>query len=179
MNYVQWLVLVAVLVKGSADQCLSRNYGNGGTVCVCNAEHCDTVRLESHIPKNKALVYTSNKDGLRFQKTLHQIVSKEKGFDDEIIVGNQTFQEIVGFGGAITDSTAMNILSMDKKLQEEILRSYYSKDGIEYNLARVPIGGTDFSSRKYTYVSEKVDPHLKSFKLQPEDVKYKVRNRYK
>ncbi|VEN46551.1 unnamed protein product, partial [Callosobruchus maculatus] len=53
-------------------------------------------------------------------------------------------------------------------------RSYFSKDGLEYSLGRVPIGGTDFSTRAYSYVSEELDPQLKSFRLQVEDFKYKI-----
>lgn len=53
-------------------------------------------------------------------------------------------------------------------------RSYFSKDGIEYNLGRVPIGGTDFSTRGYTYSDNSTDASLKSFSLTIEDLKYKV-----
>lgn len=53
-------------------------------------------------------------------------------------------------------------------------RSYFSKEGIEYNLGRVPIGGTDFSTRGYTYSDDNSDATLKGFKLTIEDFKYKV-----
>nr|CAH7746783.1 unnamed protein product [Callosobruchus chinensis] len=154
MNYTKWLVLVAA--EGLAEQCLSRDYGNGGTVCVCNAKHCDKIQLEAPKPGDSAVVYTSNKDGLRFQKKVQQFVSDEKDHEDQIIIGNQTYQRILGFGGAFTDSTGINILKMDKAIQKKILRSYFSKDGLEYSLGRVPIGGTDFSTRAYSYVSEKI-----------------------
>lgn len=56
-------------------------------------------------------------------------------------------------------------------------RAYYSPEGLEYNLGRVPIGGTDFSTHPYTYddLSEGEDPALHHFSLTSEDIKYKVR----
>lgn len=56
-----------------------------------------------------------------------------------------------------------------------INRSYFSKDGLEYSLGRVPIGGTDFSTRGYTYQDNSTDASLKSFNLTEEDLIYKVR----
>lgn len=53
-------------------------------------------------------------------------------------------------------------------------RSYFSKDGIEYNLCRVPIGGTDFSTRAYSYDDGMTDPLLDNFALANEDLLYKV-----
>lgn len=41
-------------------------------------------------------------------------------------------------------------------------------------MIRVPIGGTDFSVRKYTYDDGKKDPKLARFSLATEDLEYKV-----
>lgn len=53
-------------------------------------------------------------------------------------------------------------------------RSYFSENGIEYNLCRVPIAGTDFSTRSYSYDDGAADPTLKNFHLAEEDFKIKV-----
>lgn len=53
-------------------------------------------------------------------------------------------------------------------------RSYFADDGIKYNLGRVPIGGSDFSTRKYTYADDKGVPDLNNFDLAAEDMEYKV-----
>ena len=53
--------------------------------------------------------------------------------------------------------------------------SYFSKDGIEYGIARVPMGGTDFSTRPYTYLDDSPgDVNLTNFNLQYEDHVYKI-----
>jgi glucosylceramidase len=56
------------------------------------------------------------------------------------------------------------------------MESYFSRDGIQYNLCRVPIGGTDYSDRPYSYDDGDEDPELKNFELAPEDFKYKVKS---
>ena len=53
-------------------------------------------------------------------------------------------------------------------------RSYYSTDGIEYNIARVPMAGTDFSTRTYSYDDFPGDVTLSNFSLTREDLFYKV-----
>ena len=54
-------------------------------------------------------------------------------------------------------------------------RSYYSSEGIEYGIGRVPIGGTDFSTRPYTYDDFPGDVTLSNFSLANEDLVHKVR----
>lgn len=83
------------------------------------------------------------------------------------------YQKIFGFGGAFTDSAGININSLTEKSKEYLLKSYFSKSGIEYSLCRVPIGGTDFSTRPYTYDDIK-DDNLSQFNLTFEDFTYKI-----
>ena len=52
--------------------------------------------------------------------------------------------------------------------------SYFATDGIKYNLGRVPIAGTDFSTRTYSYDDIDGDVHLKNFALASEDFNYKI-----
>lgn len=53
-------------------------------------------------------------------------------------------------------------------------RSYFSENGIEYNLCRVPIGGTDFSTHSYSLDDGAADPTLENFQLAEEDLNIKV-----
>jgi len=84
------------------------------------------------------------------------------------------FQEIIGFGGAWSDAAAIGVGRMSPKLQESILRAYYSDEGIEYSTARVVISGSDFSTRPYTYDDVDGDWELDSWSLAQEDIDYKV-----
>lgn len=58
-----------------------------------------------------------------------------------------------------------------------LYRGYYSEEGLEYNLGRVPIAGTDFSTHPYSYDDlppGDEDPSLQNFALAEEDFLYKV-----
>jgi len=56
------------------------------------------------------------------------------------------------------------------------ISQYYGPQGIGLTLVRTPIGGTDFSTRFYTYDDGTADVTLSRFKLALEDDKYKVRS---
>ena len=83
-------------------------------------------------------------------------------------------QKIIGFGGAFTDATGININSLPLHMATNIIKDYFSVNGIEYSVGRIPIGGTDFSTRSYTYDDAKNDFNFIHFALQEEDIYHKV-----
>ncbi|CAL4125526.1 unnamed protein product, partial [Meganyctiphanes norvegica] len=164
--------------------CSKKDFGHGSVVCVCTDDYCDSLP-QVKLPKSKdVLIITSNKDGLRWNIT-HQNFSQpgnEKLNSQENVTKihiNESvkFQSIFGFGGAFTDAAGLNIISLTPPMQDKLIRSYYSSEGLEYNLGRVPIGGTDFSTRPYTYddlTNNKTDKSLNNFSLANEDYQYKI-----
>ncbi|XKL59759.1 hypothetical protein PGB90_000775 [Kerria lacca] len=168
-------MILQIFDTANCDDCIPREYGFGSTVCVCNATYCDTLSPVRPPLTGNYIQFVSSKSGLRFQRSIGSFKSKitPRGVKCKINE-NITYQEIIGFGGAFTDSAGINILSLSKSSQEFLLKSYFSKEGIEYNLGRVPIGGTDFSTRGYTYSDDNSDATLKGFKLTIEDFKYKI-----
>lgn len=113
------------------------------------------------------------------------------------IVAYQKYQRIRGFGGAMTDAAAINILSLSAGAQNQLLQQYFSSEGtscspnpviwvlhihqfpslagIGYSVVRVPMASCDFSTRLYTYADTPGDYNLDNFTLAPEDIKMKVR----
>ncbi|KAF2364786.1 Glycosyl hydrolase family 30 TIM-barrel domain [Trinorchestia longiramus] len=90
---------------------------------------------------------------------------------------SKRYQKIEGFGGAFTDAAALNILSLPGELQDCVIRSYFSDAGLQYTMGRVPIGGSDFSVRAYTYddlQTGQTDENLAQFALQREDFLLKL-----
>ncbi|KAI4467328.1 glucosylceramidase [Holotrichia oblita] len=167
------LLLFFVASVRSATECLHRDFGYTGTVCVCNAEHCDTIDPITEVPSYQYISYTSNLEGLRFQREVGEFSSTENSKAD-VIDRSKRYQEIVGFGGAFTDATGINLDILDEQTREHLIRSYFSDEGIEYSLCRVPIGGTDFSTRSYSYLDTRnPDLELANFALQDEDYNYK------
>ncbi|MGV3461277.1 MAG: glycoside hydrolase family 30 protein [Flavobacterium sp.] len=77
----------------------------------------------------------------------------------------QTFQTVMGIGGAITDASAETFAKLSPKAQQQFLDAYYDVNkGIGYTLARTNIHSCDFSSGSYTYIEEG-DKDLKTFKV--------------
>lgn len=80
----------------------------------------------------------------------------------------------MGFGAAFTDSAGINIRKLDEKLQEHLVQDYFDPEGLNMNMARVPIGGCDCSNRNYTLDDNEDDFELEKFALTDDDLNFKV-----
>ena len=77
------------------------------------------------------------------------------------------YQEILGFGGAFTDSAGYVLRKMPAAKQEEILRSYFDPDkGLGYTLCRTHINSCDFSTENYAYDETPGDLGFKNFSIE-------------
>ncbi|XP_033227657.1 lysosomal acid glucosylceramidase-like [Belonocnema kinseyi] len=156
-----------------ANECVPRDFGEDSTVCVCNSTYCDSTP-ETSLEAGTFLWYVSSQAGQRMDLTVGQITDKKKA---SIILrpnSSKRYQKLQGFGGSITDSAGINIRNLSLAAQEKLLKSYFSKSGSRYNLVRIPIGGSDFSTRFYTYDDVPNDVLLKNFSLAQEDINYKI-----
>ncbi|GAB6023466.1 hypothetical protein CHUAL_008245 [Chamberlinius hualienensis] len=160
-----------------ANSCVSRNYGFGSIVCVCNSTYCDDIGEISSVPNGKVLVYTSSKSGLRFQQQLLNFGSCQpnypnlcNGVPKLAIDLSDLKQNIYGFGGAFTDSAGININSLSAQTKSKLLESYFGPTGIEYTIGRIPMGASDFSTHFYTYQDNPKIP----FQLASEDYVDKI-----
>lgn len=115
---------------------------------------------------------------MRFNRTNGGFVTTPNSPNRIYLNSSRTYQTIIGWGGAFTDATGININTLPPNMREMLLEAYFSQNGLEYSLGRVPIGGTDFSVRAYSYDDGPLDPDLINFALQPEDLFYKVGNNF-
>ncbi|RMX67539.1 hypothetical protein KXD40_003377 [Peronospora effusa] len=126
-------------------------------ICVCNVTHCDSIVGDhSKLKMGQVGIYTTSKAGDRLtymMANLDSLPVDEPTFSIDVTT---QFQTMLGFGGAFTDAAAINLYKLAPKLQDLALDQYFSKAGLQYNMARVPIGSTDFSTRNYTY-NQKAD----------------------
>ncbi len=72
------------------------------------------------------------------------------------------------------DTTGQMLKEVPESLANSIIESYFSKEGIEYSIGRIPIAGTDYSVRPYSYDDVDGDLKLSHFALQKEDLEWKV-----
>ena len=151
--------------------------------CKCDETYCDKNSVT--LKPGKVTFYISDKDNLRFNQSYIDIQpydANEKGQDLTIKIpinsrnGNVvTRQKIVGFGGAITDATAIVVNSLSDTVYNHFMDSYFNiTHGNHYEIVRNNMAGCDFSVREYTYCDTENDFELNSFRLAPEDVDYKI-----
>jgi glucosylceramidase len=80
----------------------------------------------------------------------------------------QRCQEMVGFGGALTESAAWVLAQLPADKRLEVIRRYYDpKDGIGYTLARTHINSCDFSLQMWALDETPGDYTLAFFTLEP------------
>ncbi|MDR3388729.1 MAG: glycoside hydrolase family 30 beta sandwich domain-containing protein [Rudaea sp.] len=80
----------------------------------------------------------------------------------------QRDQQILGFGGALTESAAYVLQQLPKAKRMQVLHAYYDPaDGIGYTLARTHIGSCDFSLTSWTLDDTADDRALRHFSLAP------------
>lgn len=146
-------------------------------VCVCDEGGCSDIKFQWPEQIGKAIVISSTMSGRRFEvRDLDEIrlVGVEPTSVMEVNLTAE-MQSVLGWGGAITDSAAINYNNLPEPLRAKLLESYYGANGLQYNIGRIPIGGSDFSSRAYTYDdSQEVDLELKHWSLAPEDLDTKI-----
>lgn len=127
--------------------------------------------------EREVIVYTTAENtNYRLTKTGTLRLSTKTQPDEDVSVfvdPSQTFQSMIGIGGALTDASAETFYKLPKDRQKELLTAYYDKDkGIGYTLARTSIQSCDFSSEIYSYVKED-DKELKTFDIS-HDKKYRI-----
>lgn len=61
------------------------------------------------------------------------------------------YQEIIGFGGAFTESAGYCFSKLDSTYKAKLTKEYFDKNGACYNLCRLPIGSCDFALSSYSH----------------------------
>ncbi|MFA8300241.1 MAG: discoidin domain-containing protein [Hyphomicrobiales bacterium] len=87
------------------------------------------------------------------------------------IFSGQKRQQLIGIGGAMTETSAAIIKTLPKEKQEEIYNAYFGAQGSDYSLLRSHIGSADFSTRYYSFDETPNDYDLNHFSVE-EDQKY-------
>ncbi|XP_042346197.1 lysosomal acid glucosylceramidase [Plectropomus leopardus] len=156
-------------------KCVARDFGHDSVVCECNSTYCDSVGSARLPGLGRYSSYLTTKAGSRLEAGWGRVKENGSGAGLKLsIVAYQKYQKIRGFGGAMTDAAAINILSLSADAQDRLLEEYFSKIGIGYNVVRVPMASCDFSTRLYTYADTPGDYNLDNFTLAPEDVNMKI-----
>lgn len=91
----------------------------------------------------------------------------DNGHENQLIniYDDVAYQTIEGFGGALTEASAVTIAKLSPARQQEIIDAYFDPEhGIGYTLCRSHIQSCDFSLGNYAYVTDG-DEGLESFNV--------------
>lgn len=85
----------------------------------------------------------------------------------------KSYQQMLGFGAAMTDASAYLMKQkMSKQDREVLLQDLFGRgNGIGFSFIRVPMGASDFSSRHYSYddmTGTSTDSALARFSVEPD-----------
>jgi len=119
-------------------------------------------------PNGIRIIQTARDTGDRLaEKPPLAFASDTEGQENQLInvYDDVEYQTIEGFGGAITEASAVTLAKMSPEKQSEIINAYFHPtDGIGYTLVRSHIQSCDFSLGNYAYVEDN-DPDLRSFNI--------------
>jgi glucosylceramidase len=110
----------------------------------------------------KLIITEKGSDKRFFEQSLSETSSKKATL---VLNESKTYQEMIGFGGAFTESSAYNLIRINKEQREQAIKAYFDPiEGLGYTIGRVSIHGCDFSLNSYTYIEEG-DKDLKTFDI--------------
>jgi glucosylceramidase len=78
---------------------------------------------------------------------------------------SRTYQEMLGFGGALTDASAYMINQLDAPRREKFLRELYHPSELGLEVTRVCIGSSDYATHMYSYDEGDPDPEMQRFSI--------------
>ena len=123
-------------------------------------------------PKTLVDVYTTTADKSKTMSHDNIVAAKSNRSDTLNIITldiNTKYQQMDGFGAAITGSSCYNLLKMSPENRAALLKETFDPvDGYGYSYIRVSIGASDFSLDEYTYCDEQ---GLENFKMHEYDVR--------
>ncbi len=74
--------------------------------------------------KNVRVILTKKESDARLKEMPKLKLEPKKGDANVYLNDEVTFQEIIGFGGAITEASAYNLSKMSKKNYDEVIEKY-------------------------------------------------------
>lgn len=109
-------------------------------------------------------VFETSESGNKLTEITNFFTTKKEA--TVIVNPNKSYQNITGFGGAFTESSAHLLNQISKKNRDTILQAYFSKKGANYSLTRTHMNSCDFSLAHYSYSPIADDINLEHFSIQ-------------
>jgi glucosylceramidase len=115
----------------------------------------DSLRVE---------VYETSSSGNKLTK-INEFQKSDKAINI-VLLPDQKYQEITGFGGSFTEASAYLLNKLSKENRQKILEAYFGESGAKYSLTRTHINSCDFSLSNYSYAPVENDSLLEYFSIE-------------
>lgn len=117
-------------------------------------------------------IYTTTADGKKQMEYTTAQTSRSKLAKHIVLTPSETFQEMDGFGYAITYSASYNLMQMSPADRRAFLTRTFSRtDGYGVSYVRISIGCSDFSSTEYSLCDKE---GLENFRLHQDETQYVI-----
>ena len=126
------------------------------------------LMLSAASPQRWTVTETARDNGHRLSAVAAPAAAPGAALGALVLDPAQKFQEMVGFGGALTESSAWVLAQLPAAQRAEIIRRYYDpREGIGYTLARTHLNSCDFSLSMWALDETPGDYDLHDFTLAP------------
>lgn len=89
----------------------------------------------------------------------------ETGSDAVVIDTAKMYQDVLGFGAALTDASASLINQLPSDARENFLHELFHPSELGIGVTRICIGSSDYSTEMFSYDEGNSDPELKRFSI--------------
>jgi len=84
-----------------------------------------------------------------------------------VVEPDRKFQEILGFGAALTDAACYTFSRLDPQAREQLFHQLFHPAEMGFNVCRTCIGSSDYSTKVYCYdEGDDPDPELSRFSIE-------------
>jgi glucosylceramidase len=127
-----------------------------------------TTMITAQTPRTWSVIETARDNGHRLSPVAAPRPTRDVAPDALVVTPAESFQEIVGFGGALTESSGWVLSQLPPARRAEVIKKYYDPtEGIGYTLARTHINSCDFSLSMWALDETPGDYDLHDFTLAP------------
>lgn len=161
------LITALAFTACSKENSPSNSGGNSQTENPSTGSEVDSPEAVGYV---KTYTTTSNRSQDLSKGNIELYNNENNKASTVVLLPDQKYQTMDGFGAAITGSTCFNLMQMSPSLRTKFLTETFSPtDGYGFSYVRVPIGCSDFSLSEYTLCDKE---GLENFGLTSEETDY-------
>lgn len=141
--------------------------------CVVGCQSAPELKSEQRSP---VVTWVSSTEGQSWKQMPNPTLTADDAPPVVFVNTKRTFQTIDGFGGSFNELGGIALSKASKHDQQEVLKALFSDSGLDFTMARIPMGSSDFAFNvdgdpstpdddDYSYAETPEDYELKHFSI--------------